>query len=44
MVQTKKEGSNHEHPFENSEMHLSAKPVEIEDFIKEVLNIQKKWD
>ncbi len=38
----KEGGFYHKHPFENPLLHVEAKPIEIEDFVIESLEILKK--
>jgi hypothetical protein len=38
----KEGGFYHEHPFENPLLHIEAKPIEIENFVIESLEILKK--
>ncbi len=38
----KEGGFYHEHPFENPFLHMEAKPIEIENFVIESLEILKK--
>ncbi|GMT48326.1 MAG: hypothetical protein IEMM0007_1892 [bacterium] len=38
----KEGGFYHKHPFENPLLHVEAKPVEIEDFVVESLEVLRK--